>query len=94
MTADFYTAHIRFYSKEGLLVWKTEDWSGSIDGIVEQIRMDLERTGVIYGAVGYPNEPNSHRAIHGHGPVLCQKLNRCNIQVRKNGKLIPWKHLL
>lgn len=93
---DVYTTNVRFYSEEGLLIWKARDYCPSLKVAISQIRTDLSQGPMDWRVCEYEDEPNSHAAVHGDARVrvLCPILRRCNIQVRKNGKLISWKHLL
>lgn len=91
-----YSINIRYYSsEEGLLVWKHKEVFRTLEHAIAQIAFVLSRGHRKLGAVNYPDEKYpTFASVYGYRLADIYNVKRCNIQVRENGKLVPWKHLL
>lgn len=91
-----YTVKIRYYSRdEGLLLWKTYRKVRTYFEAVHEANRLMARQGYLLPC-DYPSEKiPCYKAVHGRndGGVLIQDPNPCNIQVRKDGKLVAWRNI-
>lgn len=92
-----YTVKIRYYSRdEGLLLWKAgQGGIGTYEDAVRYATQLMSRQGSLIPC-NYPSEKiPCYRAVYGRGEgnVLIQAPNPCNVQVRKDGKLVAWRNI-
>lgn len=90
-----YKVYTRFYSEqEKLLVWKCSAEYTTFHDAIHTAYTVLEADNIRLYSFPYEDEPNSyHKLVGSRNYVDCMKPNPCNIQIRKDGKLIPWRNV-